>query len=67
MQNLVQKVKFAGKLECPFDLETVFEMQVNTDNLKGVLNWIIEHLGTLKVDMGELETKVMSKMMQIDK
>ena len=35
------------KLECPFDLETVFTMQYSTDGLKGVLSWIIEHLGDL--------------------
>ena len=42
-------------------------MQVNSDNLKGVLQWIIEHLSEVKVEMGELEGKVLSKLMQVDK
>ena len=65
--TFVGKTKFMSKFECPFDLETVFTLQYSTDGLKGVLGWIIEHLGQLKGDMGELETKVVSKLMQVDK
>ena len=39
------KGKIVSKFECPFDLETVFTLQYNTEGLKGVLGWIIEHLG----------------------
>ena len=35
------------KIECPFDLETVFTMQYSTEGLKGVLAWIIDNLGDL--------------------
>ena len=61
------KGKIVSKFECPFDLETVFTLQYNTEGLKGVLGWIIEHLGQLKGELGELDTKVMSKLMQVDK
>ena len=43
--TFVGKTKFMSKFECPFDLESVFTLQYNTEGLKGVLNWIIEHLG----------------------
>ena len=43
--TFVGKTKFMSKFECPFDLENVFTLQYNTEGLKGVLNWIIEHLG----------------------
>ena len=43
------------KLECPFDLETVFTLQYSTDGLKGVLSWIIDNLG-------DLDNKVTTKM-----
>ena len=65
--TFVGKTKFMSKFECPFDLENVFTLQYNTEGLKGVLNWIIEHLGQFKVDLGELDAKVMSKLMQVDK
>ena len=41
------KVKFR-KLECPFDLQTIFTLQVDTENLKGVLEFILDHLGEHK-------------------
>ena len=47
-------------LNCPFDLETIFTMQYSTENLKGVLSWIIEHLGNL-------DAKLAAKVAQIDK
>ena len=46
------------KLECPFDLETVFTMQYSTEGLKGVLSWIIENLGDLKTGMNDLDKKL---------
>ena len=51
------------KLECPFDLETVFTLQYSTEGLKGVLSWIIENLGDLKGNVADL----MNKAAQIDK
>lgn len=65
--TVVGKTKFVGAFDCPFDLETVFTLQYSTDGLKGVLQWIIEHLGQLKGDMQELDTKVVAKLMQVDK
>lgn len=44
-QTVVNKVKFTGGFECPYDLDSVFQLQFNSDNMKGVLSWIIEHLG----------------------
>lgn len=46
------------KLECPFDLETVFTMQYSTEGLKGVLSWIIENLGDLKTGMNDLDKRL---------
>ena len=46
------------KLECPFDLETVFTMQYSTEGLKGVLSWIIDNLGELKTGMSGLDKKL---------
>ena len=48
------------KLECPFDLETVFTLNYSTDGLKGVLSWIIDNLG-------DLDNKVSAKLPQVDK
>ena len=55
------------KLECPFDLETVFTLQYSTEGLKGVLEWIIEHLGNLNTTVGDLDKKLAAKIAQIDK
>jgi len=60
------KVKFR-KLECPFDLQTIFTLQVDTENLRGLLEFILEHLGEQKQNLGDLEEKVLTKLMQIDK
>ena len=65
--TVVGKSKFIGEFECPFDLETVFTIQYSTEGLKGVLTWIIEHLGLLKGDLGKLDQKVVQKLMQVDK
>lgn len=46
------------KLECPFDLETVFTLQYSTEGLKGVLNWIIDNLGDVKTGLGDLDSKL---------
>ena len=48
------------KLECPFDLESVFTMQYSTEGLKGVLTWIIDNLG-------DLDNQVKTKLAQVNK
>ena len=60
------KVKFR-KLECPFDLQTIFTVQVDMDNLRGLLEFILAHLGEFKQNLGEIEEKVLTKLMQVDK
>jgi transcription termination factor NusB len=60
------KVKFR-KLECPFDLQTIFTLQVDTENLKGVLEFILDHLGEHKQSLGEMNEKLLSKLLQVDK
>ena len=60
------KVKFR-KLECPFDLHTIFTVAVDMENLRGLLEFILEHLGQQKEDLGAVEEKVMTKLMQINK
>ena len=53
------------KLECPFDLETVFTMQYSTEGLKGVLTWIIEHLNDLNSGLGNLDKKTAEQIKQL--
>ena len=60
------KVKFRN-IECPFDLQTIFTVQVDMDNLRGLLEFILSHLGEFKQNLGDLEEKVLSKLMQVDK
>jgi hypothetical protein len=54
-------------LECPFDLETVFTLQYSTEGLKGVLKWIIDNLAAQKKDIGDLDSKLVSKLIQVDR
>lgn len=54
------------KLECPFDLETVFTMQYSTEGLKGVLSWIIDNLGDVKNGLGDLDKKVAEQIKQLN-
>ena len=53
--------------ECPFDLESVFTLQYSTEGLKGVLQWIIDNLGSMKGDINGLEKLIKSKVAAIDK
>jgi phenylalanine-4-hydroxylase len=41
------------KIECPFDLESIFTLQFNTSGLKSVLEFILEHIGTLNEQTAE--------------
>ena len=62
-QNSQPKLTF----ECPFDLETVFTLQYSTEGLKGVLQWIIDNLGTMRGDLNGLDKLLKSKIDTIDK
>lgn len=33
-----------ARFECPFDLETIFTVQVDYKNLKGIIEFILERL-----------------------
>ena len=55
------------KLECPFDLETVFTMQYSTEGLKGVLSWIIDNLGDVKTGLGNLDNRVAEQIKNLNK
>lgn len=35
------------KIECPFDLDAVFTLNYSVSGLKSVLEFILEHIGTL--------------------
>ena len=54
-------------LECPFDLESVFTLQYSTEGLKGVLKWIIDNLSDANQKLFDLDTKMVAKLMQVDK
>ena len=60
------KCKFKD-LECPYDLEDIFPFQVNTDNLRGLLQFILENLGKCDHKIGDVEIQVKTKLMQVDK
>ena len=53
------------KLECPFDLETVFTLQYSTEGLKGVLTWIIDLLGEQGQKVSDISELLNSKLPQI--
>lgn len=62
------------KFECPFDLETVFTVQVDMENLKGILKFILERLkkeSVVNADqdkrISDLDMKLVQKLMQVDK
>jgi len=62
------------KFECPFDLETIFTVQVDMANLKGILEFILARLGKeakTNVDQDQkikdLDLKLVQKLMQVDK
>lgn len=52
----MSKVKFTQKFECPFNLEEVFQVQFNKDNLKGLFDWIISHMKDITVEMDSVST-----------
>lgn len=60
------KAKFR-KISCPYDLQTIFTVSVDTENLKGLLEFILDHLGEQQEEIKETGVKVATKMMQVDK
>ena len=62
------------KFECPFDLEAIFTVQIDSKNLKGILEFILERLHAHDVQnqqqekkIGDLDVKLVTKLMQVDK
>jgi hypothetical protein len=62
------------RFECPFDLETIFTVQVDMKNLKGILEFILERLGKeakhntdQDKKINDLDLKLVQKLMQVDK
>lgn len=64
---MVSKSSSKVKLECPFDLETIFTLQYSTEGLRGVLEWIIENLGSVRGEVNGLDKLVRPKVALIDK
>ena len=60
------KAKFR-KISCPYDLQTIFTVTVDTENLKGLLEFILDNLGDQNEAITETNVKVATKMMQVDK
>ena len=54
MSDQKQKVRIT-KIECPFDLKAVLEINLNQKGLKSVLEFILDHLGELEAKFGETE------------
>ena len=52
---------------CPFDLETIFTVSVDHTNLKGVLEWIIERLGSMGTDVNNISKLLKQKVGDITK
>lgn len=44
------------KYDCPFDLEAIFTVSVNMDNLKGILEFILERLHRCNLGLKDLDT-----------
>jgi hypothetical protein len=46
------------KIVCPFDLEAIFSLQYSVTGLKSVLEFILEHIGTLDEKQAENLDKI---------
>ena len=51
---MATKVTFKN-IEFPFDLDAIFTMQFSTDGLKKVIEFILEHIGTLDDKLSHLK------------
>jgi len=57
-----------GKIECPFNLDEIFQSDVERfGNLKDVLKFIFENLEKVNVQVNTVDTKMVSKFMEISK
>jgi|688.fasta_scaffold212386_4 hypothetical protein len=58
------------KYDCPFDLEAIFTVSINLDNLKGIIEFILQrlqghdsHFKKNDVQINEIDVKLMSKLL----
>ena len=64
----IQSSHSTHKIECPFNLDEIFIADVDRfQQLKEVLKFIIDNLERTHTKVGDLETKMVMKYMQIDK
>lgn len=57
---------YHSKIECPFNLDEIFLADVERfGNLKDVLKFIFENLNKCQTQIKEVDTKMVSKFMQI--
>jgi|TARA_B110001450_G_C17626665_1_gene483465 hypothetical protein len=56
------------KIECPFNLDEIFQSDVERfSNLKDVLKFIFENLEKVNLQINTVDTKMVSKFMEISK
>lgn len=64
----IQSATSTNRLDCPFNLDEIFQADVDRfSTLRDVIKFIMEKLEKSFVKSHELETKMISKFMQIDK
>lgn len=57
-----------NKIECPFNLDEIFQSDVERfGNLKDVLKFIFDNLEKVNLKINEVDTKMVSKFMEISK
>ena len=61
-----EKVKFY-KYDCPYDINAVIDVKIDFENLKGVLEFILQRLQKQDKNMNALDQKLVSRLMQVDK
>lgn len=58
----------SNRIECPFNLDEIFQADVDRfSTLKDVIKFIFDHLDKTNMRIGEVDTKMVSKFMQIEK
>jgi len=56
------------KIECPFNLDEIFQSDVERfGNLKDVIKFIFDSLEKVSLKVNEVDTKMVSKFMEISK
>ena len=64
----IQSNLSTNRIECPFNLDEIFQADVDRfGSLKDVLKFIIENLNKNYNKTHDLDTKMVSKFMQIEK